>query len=115
MNEDKAWFVAKGERSRPVFLIAPTEYIPVCNPVFRLDRCHHKEEDVLSDVTVKLLRMHKIDGVNDNGTETDASAFSCSAPTISLSTTDTEPIFCTTCVNRNDGMKRSDHKSRFTH
>ena len=54
-------FVAKGERFRPVFPVAPTEYVPVCLPAFRPDRCHREEGEEPSDVTDKLLRLHRMD------------------------------------------------------
>lgn len=54
-------FVAKGERFRPVFPVAPTEYIPVCSPAFRPDRCHREEGEEPSDVTNRLLQLHKMD------------------------------------------------------
>ena len=53
-------FVAKSERFRPVFPEAPTEYIPVCTPAFRPDRCHREEGNEPSDVTNKLLKLHKM-------------------------------------------------------
>lgn len=62
VNAGETCFIAKGERFRPVFPIAPTEYIPVCTPAFRPDRCHREEGDVASDVTNKLLLLHGMDG-----------------------------------------------------
>lgn len=62
VNEGETCFIAKGERFRPVFPIAPTEYIPVCTPAFRPDRCHREEGDEPSDVTNKLLVLHGMDG-----------------------------------------------------
>jgi mannose-6-phosphate isomerase-like protein (cupin superfamily) len=61
VNAGETCFVAKGERFKPVFPIAPTEYIPVCSPAFRPDRCHREEGTEASDVTLKLLKLHKID------------------------------------------------------
>jgi len=59
-------FVGKGERFRPVFPVAPTEYVPVCLPAFRPDRCV-REEGEDSDVTKKLLKLHDMeDGVDEN-------------------------------------------------
>ncbi|CAJ1959525.1 unnamed protein product [Cylindrotheca closterium] len=62
VNAGDTCFVAKGERFRPVFPVAPTEYVPVCLPAFRPDRCHREEGDEPSDVTSKLLKLHKMDG-----------------------------------------------------
>lgn len=64
VNAGETCFVAKGERFRPVFPIVPTEYIPVCSPAFRPDRCHREEEENENDVTEKLLKLH---GMNDEG------------------------------------------------
>lgn len=61
VNAGETCFVAKGERFRPVFPVAPTEYVPVCLPAFRPDRCHREEGDDPSDVTNKLLKLHKMD------------------------------------------------------
>ncbi|KAL3936032.1 MAG: hypothetical protein SGBAC_008562 [Bacillariaceae sp.] len=58
VNAGDTCFVAKGERFRPVFPVAPTEYVPVCLPAFRPDRCHREEGDEPSDVTNKLLKLH---------------------------------------------------------
>jgi len=66
VNAGETAFIAKGERFKPVFPVAPTEYVPVCLPAFRPDRCHREEEeeDVLqggSDVTKKLLELHNME------------------------------------------------------
>mmetsp|Transcript_11231 Transcript_11231/g.24788 ORF Transcript_11231/g.24788 Transcript_11231/m.24788 type:complete len:427 (-) Transcript_11231:34-1314(-) len=50
-------FIAKGERFRPTFPEGNTEYIPVCLPAFRPDRCI-REEDADSDVSNKLQELH---------------------------------------------------------
>lgn len=49
-------FVEKGERFRPVFPEGDTEYIPVCLPAFRPDRCIREEEN--SKVSKKLQELH---------------------------------------------------------
>jgi len=61
VNAGETCFVAKGERFRPVFPIAPTEYIPVCTPAFRPYCCHREEGSEASDVTLKLRKLHNID------------------------------------------------------
>ena len=61
VNAGETCFVAKGERFRPVFPVAPTEYVPVCLPAFRPDRCHREEGEINSDVTNKLLKLHKME------------------------------------------------------
>jgi uncharacterized protein (DUF952 family)/mannose-6-phosphate isomerase-like protein (cupin superfamily) len=61
VNAGETCFVARGERFRPVFPEAPTEYFPICLPAFRPDRCHREEGDEPSDVTNKLLKLHKMD------------------------------------------------------
>lgn len=50
-------FVAKGERFRPVFPEGDTEYIPVCFPAFKPERCHREEEGV-SAVANRLSELH---------------------------------------------------------
>lgn len=62
-------FVAKGERFRPVFPQGGTEYIPVCIPAFKPERCHREEEGV-SDVSKTLKELHSA---------TKASAGNCDA------------------------------------
>ena len=62
-------FVAKGERFQPVFPHAGTEYIPVCIPAFKPERCH-REEDANSEVSLKLRQLH--------GDSTSEKALSCS-------------------------------------
>jgi uncharacterized protein (DUF952 family) len=54
-------FIAKGERFKPVFPSGETEYIPVCSPAFRPDRCHREEDVDSSDVTKKLHSLHGMD------------------------------------------------------
>jgi len=58
VNAGETCFVAEGERFRPVFPVVPTEYVPVCFPAFRPDRCHREEGEEASDVTVKLQKLH---------------------------------------------------------
>lgn len=63
VNAGETVFIGKGERFRPVFPIAPTEYIPICTPAFRPDRCHREDEGVdgkdgPSDVSKKLMKLH---------------------------------------------------------
>eukprot|EP00928_Gymnodinium_smaydae_P011334 TRINITY_DN14196_c0_g1_i1.p1 TRINITY_DN14196_c0_g1~~TRINITY_DN14196_c0_g1_i1.p1 ORF type:complete len:279 (+),score=48.86 TRINITY_DN14196_c0_g1_i1:120-956(+) len=50
-------FVAKGERFRPEFPEGGTEYVPVCLPAFRPDRCI-REDEPDSDVSMKLKELH---------------------------------------------------------
>jgi uncharacterized protein (DUF952 family) len=69
VNAGETCFVAKGERFRPVFPIAPTEYVPVCTPAFRPDRCHREEGEEASDVTNKLLKLHGME-IQSKETET---------------------------------------------
>ena len=51
-------FIANGERFRPEFPLGDTEYIPVCIPAFKPERCIREEGDVESDVTKKLKKLH---------------------------------------------------------
>lgn len=58
VKENETCFVSKGERFRPVFPEGGTEYIPVCLPAFKPERCVREEEGV-SDVTKRLKELHK--------------------------------------------------------
>jgi uncharacterized protein (DUF952 family)/mannose-6-phosphate isomerase-like protein (cupin superfamily) len=57
VKEGETCFIEAGERFRPVFPVGDTEYIPVCYPAFRPDRCLREEEKV-SDVSAKLNELH---------------------------------------------------------
>uniref|UniRef100_A0A7S2JBZ5 Uncharacterized protein n=1 Tax=Haptolina brevifila TaxID=156173 RepID=A0A7S2JBZ5_9EUKA len=50
-------YIARGERFRPTFPDGETEYVPVCLPAFRPDRCI-REEDEGSEVSAKLQKLH---------------------------------------------------------
>eukprot|EP00931_Biecheleriopsis_adriatica_P050757 TRINITY_DN29413_c0_g1_i1.p1 TRINITY_DN29413_c0_g1~~TRINITY_DN29413_c0_g1_i1.p1 ORF type:complete len:278 (-),score=48.89 TRINITY_DN29413_c0_g1_i1:83-916(-) len=50
-------YIEKGERFRPVFPDGGTEYIPVCLPAFRPDRCI-REDEPDSAVSQKLKALH---------------------------------------------------------
>lgn len=50
-------FIEKGERFQPVFPDGGTEYIPVCLPAFRPDRCI-REDEPDSAVSLKLRKLH---------------------------------------------------------
>jgi len=60
-KEGDTVFIRKGERFKIVFPVGDTEYIPVCLPAFRPDRCHREEDAETSDVTKKLLILHNMD------------------------------------------------------
>jgi uncharacterized protein (DUF952 family)/mannose-6-phosphate isomerase-like protein (cupin superfamily) len=53
-------FIAKGERFRPVFPDVGAEYVAVCNPAFKPERCHREEDSSIdtSDVSAKLADLH---------------------------------------------------------
>jgi uncharacterized protein (DUF952 family)/mannose-6-phosphate isomerase-like protein (cupin superfamily) len=57
VNAGETCFVSKGERFRPVFPEGATEYIPVCIPAFKPERCH-REENCVSDTSKKLRELH---------------------------------------------------------
>ena len=59
-------FIEKGERFRPVFPSGDTEYIPVCSPAFRPDRCIREEDEETNDVTKKLRTLHGMDDAKPN-------------------------------------------------
>jgi uncharacterized protein (DUF952 family)/mannose-6-phosphate isomerase-like protein (cupin superfamily) len=48
-------FITKGERFRPVFPDVGAEYIAVCNPAFKPDRCQREEDS--PDVTAKVAEL----------------------------------------------------------
>jgi mannose-6-phosphate isomerase-like protein (cupin superfamily) len=50
-------FIAKGERFRPTFPEGNTEYVPVCLPAFRPDRCI-REDDGDTSVAANLSKLH---------------------------------------------------------
>ena len=50
-------FVPKGQRFKPNFPEAGTEYIPVCLPAFRPDRCI-REDDAAGAIPTKLKELH---------------------------------------------------------
>lgn len=50
-------FIAKGTRFRPTFPDGDTEYVPVCLPAFRPDRCI-REEEAGGAVSAKLAELH---------------------------------------------------------
>ena len=50
-------FIAKGERFRPTFPEAGTEYVPVCLPAFKPERCIREEEEG-SAVSKRLAELH---------------------------------------------------------
>ena len=50
-------FIAKGERFKPEFPEGGTEYVPVCLPAFRPDRCA-REDGPTSQVSQKLKELH---------------------------------------------------------
>jgi len=62
VNAGETAFISKGERFRPVFPEAGLEYIAICSPAFRPDRCI-REEDGMSEVSNKLQNLHS----NNNG------------------------------------------------
>lgn len=53
-------FIGRGERFRPVFPEGGTEYVPVCIPAFKPERCLREEEGATntSDIAVKLKLLH---------------------------------------------------------
>ena len=60
-------FIAKGERFQPVFPEPGTEYIPVCIPAFKPERCH-REEEANSAVSVRLRELHTATGSTSSTT-----------------------------------------------
>lgn len=50
-------FIARGERFKPEFPEGETEYVPVCLPAFRPDRCI-REDGPDSEVSKRLAALH---------------------------------------------------------
>uniref|UniRef100_A0A7S1YZL4 Uncharacterized protein n=1 Tax=Trieres chinensis TaxID=1514140 RepID=A0A7S1YZL4_TRICV len=57
VKEGETAFIAKGERFRPVFPQGGTEYVPICLPAFRPDRCIREEEEG-GEVSTRLKTFH---------------------------------------------------------
>lgn len=57
VKQGQTVMIERGERFRPMFPDANTEYIPVCLPAFRPDRCI-REEEVGGEVSAKLANLH---------------------------------------------------------
>merc|ERR1719247_2572880 len=51
-------FIERGERFRPMFPDGDTEYVPVCLPAFRPDRCIREEESGDTAVSERLAVLH---------------------------------------------------------
>lgn len=51
-------FVPKGDRFQPEFRVAGTEYIPLCLPAFRPDRCAREDDPSTSPVVSGLQKLH---------------------------------------------------------
>lgn len=51
-------FIKKGERFRPVFPYGNVEYIAVCIPAFKPERCIREEDTETSQVTARLRELH---------------------------------------------------------
>lgn len=51
-------YIEKEERFRPTFPDGNVEYIPVCFPAFRPDRCIREEEGADNSISVKLATLH---------------------------------------------------------
>jgi len=68
-------FIAKGQRFKPVFPVADTEYVPVCIPAFKPDRCvreedNHDSKDEEKKITERLSELHQ-EGKKDNDNKGD--------------------------------------------
>jgi len=73
-------FIQKGERFRPVFPSAQTEYIPVCLPAFRPDRCHREEEIDFGDVSATLNKLHQTSNRTTNISNADVTDVTAKSP-----------------------------------
>ena len=77
VSEGETVFIGKGERFRPVFPVAGAQYVPICIPAFRPDRCQREDEGGInsSEIASKLVNLHKeaaapasnkVDATDDN-------------------------------------------------
>jgi len=57
VNAGDTAYVKRGERFKPEFPVPDTEYVPVCMPAFRPDRCK-REDDPQGDIPQKLAALH---------------------------------------------------------
>ncbi|KAL3904993.1 MAG: hypothetical protein SGARI_004665, partial [Bacillariaceae sp.] len=75
-------YVAKGERFRPVFPESDTEYIPVCIPAFKPERCLREEEDGVntSAVAMRLSELHRSSNPHASATTEETKPSSTSQP-----------------------------------
>jgi len=90
VNCGETVFIRNGERFRPVFPEGGTEYIPVCLPAFRPDRCHREEgdEDGAGDVSKKLEILHEPTTTTTVTTTDGSNSSSVAAAAASSSTID---------------------------
>jgi len=55
-------FIEKGQRFKPVFPVADTEYVPVCIPAFKPERCKREDDGLDKDeeekITERLSQLH---------------------------------------------------------
>jgi len=73
VNAGDSVFIEKGERFRPIFPVGGTEYVPVCLPAFRPDRCIREDDTERSkEVSDKLKELH-----SEPSTAPDQNAPSC--------------------------------------
>jgi len=76
-------FVAKGERFKPEFHDGCAEYIPVCIPAFKPERCIREEEGNSSTVSAKLAELHSSSTSSINSLPVPPSSVMCNASSTS--------------------------------
>ncbi len=69
-------FIEKGQRFKPVFPVADTEYIPVCIPAFKPERCKREEDgrdmEEEKKITERLQELHSEGKSSDTGRDESA-------------------------------------------
>jgi len=96
VKEGETVFIPKGERFQPIFPQAGAEYIPVCIPAFRPDRCLREEEGGIntSDVATNLAKLHS-DATNPDATtvESKTTTPATTAITQKVTSADTKIVY----------------------
>jgi len=68
-------FIEKGQRFKPVFPVADTEYVPVCIPAFKPERCKREDEegrdkDEEEKITERLRELHTQETTSESNNDT---------------------------------------------
>jgi uncharacterized protein (DUF952 family)/mannose-6-phosphate isomerase-like protein (cupin superfamily) len=95
VKEGETVFIPKGERFQPVFPQAGAEYLPVCIPAFRPDRCLREEEVGgvnTSEVAENLANLH-LKAAAGGFTNTDDAALRCINSSTKVTSANTKIVY----------------------